>query len=143
MARSVAHQHRLRSLGYPAVLPTPHCVGYAVDVEMAWFRRFRGRLGALACLLLERQDSGDANIIDEGQVWHVCVNPAAPRGFVTTTTRTRSLNHGGIALIVGRRADRATFRRMVATLARAATVEEILVSDHVLAGTQRLRIVDR
>jgi hypothetical protein len=76
MARSVAHQHRLRSLGYPAVLPSSHCVGYAVDVEMAWFRRFRADR-ALACLLLERQDSGEANIIDEGQVWHVCVNPAA------------------------------------------------------------------
>jgi hypothetical protein len=76
MARSVAHQHRLRSLGYPAVLPSSHCVGFAVDVEMAWFRRFRADR-ALACLLLERQDSGDANIIDEGQVWHVCVNPAA------------------------------------------------------------------
>jgi hypothetical protein len=76
MARSVAHQHRLRSLGYPAVLPSSHCVGYAVDVEMEWFRRFRADR-ALACLLLERQDSGDANVIDEGQVWHVCVNPAA------------------------------------------------------------------
>jgi hypothetical protein len=76
MARSVAHQQRLRALGYPAVLPSAHCVGYAVDVEMAWFRRFKADR-ALACLLLERQDCGDANIIDEGQVWHMCVNPAA------------------------------------------------------------------
>lgn len=49
---------------------------YAVDVEMAWFRRFKADR-ALACLLLERQDRGDANIIDVGQVWHMCVNPAA------------------------------------------------------------------
>ncbi|MDT5027631.1 MAG: hypothetical protein QOE61_4057 [Micromonosporaceae bacterium] len=76
MARSVSHQHRLRSLGYPAVLPSSHCVGYAVDLEMAWFRRFRADR-ALAYLLLERQECGDANIIDEGQVWHMCVNPAA------------------------------------------------------------------
>jgi hypothetical protein len=76
MARSVSHQHRLRSLGYPTVLPSSHCVGYAADLEMAWFRRFRADR-ALAYLLLERQDGGDANIIDEGQVWHVCVNPAA------------------------------------------------------------------
>ena len=76
MARSVSHQHRLRSLGYPTVLPSSHCVGYAVDIEMAWFRRFRADR-ALAYLLLERQDRGDANIIDEGQVWHVCANPAA------------------------------------------------------------------
>jgi hypothetical protein len=76
MARSVSHQHRLRSLGYPTVLPSSHCVGYAVDLEMTWFRRFRADR-ALAYLLLERQDCGDANIIDEGQVWHMCVNPAA------------------------------------------------------------------
>ena len=76
MARSVSHQHRLRSLGYPTILPSSHCIGYAVDIEMAWFRRFRADR-ALAYLLLERQDRGDANIIDEGQVWHVCVNPAA------------------------------------------------------------------
>src|SRR5258705_7569503 len=49
----------------------------------------------------------------------------------------------GIALIVGRRADRSTFRRMVESLAPRGDVEEILVSDRVLAGTQRLRIVDR
>ena len=49
----------------------------------------------------------------------------------------------GIALIVGPRADRATFRRMVQSLAPRGDVEEILVSDRVLAGTQRLRIVDR
>jgi asparagine synthase (glutamine-hydrolysing) len=49
----------------------------------------------------------------------------------------------GIAVIVGRRADRATFRRMVESLSPRGDVEEILVSERVLAGTQRLRIVDR
>jgi asparagine synthase (glutamine-hydrolysing) len=49
----------------------------------------------------------------------------------------------GIALIVGRRADRATFRRMVESLAPRGEIEEFLISDRVLAGTQRLRIVDR
>jgi len=76
LARSVQHQHRLRSLGYAAVLPSSHCVGYACDVEMQWFRRF-DHDNLLARLLLERQEAGQLNVIDEGQVWHLCVNPLA------------------------------------------------------------------
>lgn len=76
LARSVEQQRRLRALGYKAPLPSSHCVGYAADIEMAWFRRF-GAHRALARLLLERQDAGELNVIDEGQTWHVCVSPAA------------------------------------------------------------------
>jgi hypothetical protein len=81
LARSLHHQYHLRSLGYAAMLPSSHCVGYAVDIEIAWFRRF-GAHQALTRLLRERQECGDANVIDEGQVWHLCVNPAV-------TTRLR------------------------------------------------------
>jgi hypothetical protein len=76
MVRSVQHQHHLRSLGYAAVLPSSHCVGYACDLEMRWFRRF-DRNNLLARLLLERQESGQLNVIDEGHAWHLCVNPLA------------------------------------------------------------------
>jgi hypothetical protein len=76
MVRSVQHQHRLRSLGYAAVLPSSHCVGYACDLEMHWFRRF-DQDNLLARLLFERQDAGQLNVIDEGQAWHLCVNPLA------------------------------------------------------------------
>ncbi|MBO4209453.1 DUF5715 family protein [Micromonospora echinofusca] len=76
LARSMEHQHRLRRLGYAAVLPSAHCVGYAADIEMDWYRRF-GAHEALATLLLGRQDAGEINVIDEGQAWHVCVAPAA------------------------------------------------------------------
>lgn len=76
LSRSVEQQRRLRALGYKATLPSSHCVGYATDIEMAWFKRY-GAHRALARLLLERQNAGELNIIDEGQVWHVCVNPAA------------------------------------------------------------------
>ena len=76
LVRSVEHQHRLRSLGYAAVLPSSHCVGYACDVEMEWFRRF-DRANLFGRLLLERQEAGQLNVIDEGQVWHLCVNPLA------------------------------------------------------------------
>jgi hypothetical protein len=80
LARSIQHQRRLRALGYPASLPSAHCVGYAVDVEVAWFRRF-GAAGALEALLLSRQRAGEVNVIDEGQAWHVCLSPAAAAGL--------------------------------------------------------------
>jgi hypothetical protein len=76
LVRSVQHQRRLRALGYAAVMPSAHCAGYAMDVEMRWFRRFDAD-GVLAAALLDRQDTGDINVIDEGQAWHVCVSPSA------------------------------------------------------------------
>ncbi len=79
LARSVEHQRRLRALGYAALLPSSHCVGYAADVEMAWFRRFGAR-EALQEVLLEHQRSGDVNVIDEGQAWHVCLRPGVTYG---------------------------------------------------------------
>ncbi len=74
LARSVAHQRRLKELGYAALLPSAHCVGYAVDVEMAWYRRFHAHR-ILRGLLLDRQRIGEVNVIDEGQAWHVCLRP--------------------------------------------------------------------
>ena len=80
LARSVEHQNRLRALGYAATMPSSHCVGYAIDIEMSWFRRF-GAHRALRAMLLERQSEGDVNVIDEGQTWHVCVSPLAAAGL--------------------------------------------------------------
>jgi hypothetical protein len=76
LVRSVQHQHRLRSLGYAAVLPSSHCVGFACDMEMRWFRQF-DQDNLFGHLLLERQEAGQLNVIDEGQAWHLCVNPLA------------------------------------------------------------------
>ena len=76
LVRSVQHQHRLRSLGYAAVLPSSHCAGYACDLEVSWFRQFDPD-NLLARLLLERQAAGQLNVIDEGRTWHLCVNPNA------------------------------------------------------------------
>ncbi|MFI6264815.1 DUF5715 family protein [Micromonospora sp. NPDC051006] len=78
LTRSAEHQYRLRRLGYSAMLPSGHCSGYAVDVEMAWFDRF-GVREALAEMLLARQEAGEINVIDEGQAWHLCLAPAARR----------------------------------------------------------------
>ena len=79
LARSVEHQRRLRALGYAALLPSSHCVGYAADIEMAWFRRF-GAHHALQAVLLGHQRAGDVNVIDEGQAWHVCLRPGVTYG---------------------------------------------------------------
>jgi hypothetical protein len=76
LTRSLQHQHRLRDLGYAAMIPSAHCYGYAADVEMRWFRQFDADR-TLADLLLERQDTGLCNVIDEGQAWHVCISPEA------------------------------------------------------------------
>jgi hypothetical protein len=43
---------------------------------MQWFRQF-DRDNVLARLLIERQGAGQLNVIDEGQAWHLCVNPLA------------------------------------------------------------------
>ncbi len=80
LTRSVEHQRHLRSLGYAALLPSTHCVGFAADVEMAWFRQFQAD-DVLQGLLLEHQRAGDINVIDEGQAWHVCVRPGAGRAL--------------------------------------------------------------
>jgi hypothetical protein len=81
VARSIEHQRHLKSLGYIALLPSSHCVGYAADIEMKWYRRFRAHR-LLRGLLLDRQRADEVNVIDEGQAWHVCLRPdvvAGPR----------------------------------------------------------------
>lgn len=80
LTRSVEHQRHLRALGYAALLPSAHCVGYAADLEMTWFRRFNADK-ILQALLLDRQDAGEVNVIDEGQAWHVCVRPGVGRAL--------------------------------------------------------------
>ncbi|WP_448639742.1 hypothetical protein [Geodermatophilus sp. URMC 63] len=74
IVRSAAVQQRLRDLGYSALLPSAHCTGYAADIEMAWLRR-HGVAPALEDLLTGYRDEGVLNVIDEGQAWHVCLNP--------------------------------------------------------------------
>jgi hypothetical protein len=74
LTRSMEHQRQLRSLGYVAPLPSAHCVGFAADVEIEWFRRYHAHR-LLRGLLLDRQRTGEVNLIDEGQAWHVCLRP--------------------------------------------------------------------
>ncbi len=80
LVRSVSQQRRLRELGYVAPLPSAHCVGYAADIEIAWYRRFHAHR-VLRGLLLDRQRAGEVNVIDEGQAWHVCLRPSIVSGL--------------------------------------------------------------
>ncbi|WP_138757481.1 DUF5715 family protein [Modestobacter altitudinis] len=75
IVRSNEGQQRLRDLGYSAFLPSAHCVGYAADIEMTWLRR-NGVAAPLQQVLTTYRDAGVLNVIDEGQAWHVCLNPA-------------------------------------------------------------------
>lgn len=74
MARSTAYQNELRTFGYLAADSSAHCVGWAADVEMDWMCR-RGMGALLEEILCRRAEEGQINLIDEGQAWHVCVNP--------------------------------------------------------------------
>jgi hypothetical protein len=80
IVRSMEGQQRLRDLGYSAFLPSAHCVGYAADLEMAWLRR-NGVAEPLQQVLAGYRDAGVVNVIDEGQAWHVCLNPASVRRY--------------------------------------------------------------
>lgn len=75
IARSTAYQDELRTFGYVAATSSAHCVGWAADVEMEWMRR-RGVGALLEEMLSRRAAEGQINLIDEGQAWHVCVNPS-------------------------------------------------------------------
>jgi hypothetical protein len=75
ITRTVEHQHRLKSLGFSAMVPSAHCRGWAADIEVAWFQRF-GADDTLREILLSYLDQGILNVIDEGRAWHVCMNPS-------------------------------------------------------------------
>ena len=75
IVRSVAVQQRLRQLGYSAFLPSAHCAGYAADIEMAWLHR-HDMARPLQEVLTAYRNAGVLNVIDEGQAWHICLNPA-------------------------------------------------------------------
>ncbi|MDQ1249089.1 MAG: hypothetical protein QG597_3463 [Actinomycetota bacterium] len=82
LTRSVADQCRLQDLGFSAHLPSAHCRGWAADLEVDWFARFNAD-DVLVELLLEYQADDLINAIDEGQIWHVCPNPAALAEWTT------------------------------------------------------------
>lgn len=75
IVRSVAYQEDMRGSGYTAAAGSAHCAGWAADIEMAWMVR-KGYGEILADVLRSRAEAAQLNVIDEGQAWHVCLNPA-------------------------------------------------------------------
>ena len=74
IVRSVGHQQHLSALGYSALLPSSHCLGWAADVEMTWYETF-GAAETLQEILVDYRDRGVLNVIGEGQAWHLCLSP--------------------------------------------------------------------
>ena len=74
IVRSIEHQRHLSELGYSALLPSSHCLGWGADVEMTWFETF-GAAESLRGILTDYRDRGVLNVIGEGQAWHLCLNP--------------------------------------------------------------------
>jgi hypothetical protein len=74
IVRSVEHQQHLSALGYSALLPSSHCLGWGADVEMSWYETF-GAAEALQEILVDYRDRGVLNVIGEGQAWHLCLSP--------------------------------------------------------------------
>lgn len=74
IVRSIEHQRHLADLGYFALLPSSHCVGYGADVEKTWYETF-GAADALRAILLDYRERGVLNVIDEGRAWHLCLHP--------------------------------------------------------------------
>jgi hypothetical protein len=89
IVRSVEHQRHLGDLGYFALLPSSHCSGYSADVEMTWYKTF-GAADALQTILIEYRDRGVLNVIDEGQAWHLCLNPDHVPAYAASATDLRS-----------------------------------------------------
>ena len=90
LVRSEAVQQHLRELGYSAADASSHCVGYAADVEMDWLDR-HGQVDALRGVLVGLRDAGTINLIDEGQAWHVCLNPARVAHYEDELARTAAV----------------------------------------------------
>lgn len=74
--RTSENQQNLINIGYNATFFSSHCVGYAIDVERKWYALNDRRLFKIIrnCLSIYHEKE-IINLIDEGVVWHVCLNP--------------------------------------------------------------------
>jgi hypothetical protein len=74
--RTEAHQRHLASLGYCAPAFSAHITGTAADIERQWYADHdTAAFQAIQRSLDTLQESEIIHVIDEGAVWHVCLNP--------------------------------------------------------------------
>ncbi len=154
MARSVEHQRRLRALGYAALLPSSHCVGYAADVEMTWFRRFgahRALAGGAAGLAGRRATSTSSTRARPGTCACAPASATGPAWCPRPACRAPCPRPAGADPCAASRSSSARPARTPTTCSaacwprwrpRGETLEARCAAG-LLAGTQRLRIVDR
>lgn len=74
--RTIEHQKQLMNIGYAFSIYSAHCNGYAVDIERKWYvMNNRPLLKIINNCLKLYAEKGIINLIDEGIVWHICLNP--------------------------------------------------------------------
>lgn len=77
LIRTIEHQNQLLKIGYTYSTFSAHCKGYAVDIERKWYvMNDRPLFRIINSCLKMYAEKGIINLIDEGLVWHICLNPA-------------------------------------------------------------------
>ncbi len=75
--RTQQHQQHLVNLGYTAAKISSHPTGYAVDIERSWYLLHNKKLFLMVeKVLTNYQQKNIINLIDEGIIWHICLNPS-------------------------------------------------------------------
>ena len=76
LIRTIEHQEQLIKIGFTFSKFSSHCNGYAVDIERKWYvMNDRVLFGIIDSCLKMYAEKGIINLIDEGIVWHICLNP--------------------------------------------------------------------
>lgn len=77
LIRTIEHQNQLLKIGYTYSTFSAHCKGYAIDIERKWYiMNDRPLFRIINNSLKIYAEKGIINLIDEGFVWHICLNPA-------------------------------------------------------------------
>lgn len=76
LIRTIEHQEQLINIGFTFSKFSSHCNGYAVDIERKWYvMNDRTLFRIIDSCLKMYAEKGIINLIDEGIVWHICLNP--------------------------------------------------------------------
>jgi hypothetical protein len=76
LLRTIEHQKQLNAIGYSLSAFSAHSTGFAADIERAWYLENNKLVyETINDELMRLQRSEAINLIDEGSVWHVSLNP--------------------------------------------------------------------
>lgn len=75
--RTKEHQQHLVNLGYSAASMSSHSCGYAIDIERSWYLLNNKKLFLSIQKTIDMyQKRGIIHLINEGNIWHICLNPS-------------------------------------------------------------------